>query len=326
MKALGLSLLILFAMIGSACSLSKNGEDKNSHATSENQVREESLVGKDQTSQSAQRIQKYEEQLIENVVKAKIKEIRVNVEGPSLLEAPSKEYKEFDEKIASVFQSLKMGDLNSAADESKKLGLSCADLEASLLHQYVLKGVVNFNDVSKLIRDISCENSASANQMQVIYNLEVRRQFFEKFKDPSVLKYALNQTNFKKLKSPLFAVGDTGVSLSLPVLYRIWDACSMGIRSDEQYPAILCSYYEDNSEGEKAFKKELGIEDFSTEIRIIKDNRLIYSSTWFRVTRAFSYNFAELLFEYMSMQKKFEGDDADLGELALSNQRFENMQ
>ncbi|QDK45030.1 hypothetical protein DOM22_07580 [Bdellovibrio sp. ZAP7] len=135
----------------------------------------------------------------------------------------SKSFDYHRELFNEIFDDLNSGETAKAIGKVQSLGLTCPILYKSIVpRSFVYPQNIASKKILNFIQKLGCSNSLNSNEISLLYNLEAKRIFQERFKDVSLFIALLNSP---ALKTKMIQISDFGISISPWFLFGIGQDC-----------------------------------------------------------------------------------------------------
>ncbi|MGE9746483.1 hypothetical protein [Bdellovibrio bacteriovorus] len=194
---------------------------------------------------------------------------------------------EYAKKTQSILEFVAQSDFAAAQGVMSRTGLSCQfvrnqivqDLQADVIKESVVI-------VMKFLKQLSCAEEISPQDVQLLYEAELIRQFQRFFNEPTLLGYLSNRPT---LKSTLWNIDESGLWMSPALLMRIsWSHENYRVQPSLQCPklpigVLNCTEYADDDFASSEYLIEkYGIKQSEFDLIYVKQGQVIGSYRKFK--------------------------------------------
>ncbi|CAE79092.1 hypothetical protein AB1A81_05400 [Bdellovibrio bacteriovorus] len=156
---------------------------------------------------------------------------------------------EYAKKTQSVLELVAQSDFAAAQGLINRTGLSCQFVRNQIVQDLQADVIKDSAAVDKFLKQLSCAEEISSQDLQLLYEAELIRQFQRYFNAPALLAYLSNRPS---LKSTLWNIDESGLWMSPALLMRIsWSYENHWSRQDLLCPklevgALNCKEFADD--------------------------------------------------------------------------------
>lgn len=193
---------------------------------------------------------------------------------------------EYAKKAQSVLELISKFDSAAAQGLMTRTGLSCQFVRNQIVQDIQADLIKDSVAVVKFLKKLECAEEISAQDVQLLYEAELIRQYQGFFRDPTLLGYLSHRPT---LKSTLWDIDDSGLWMSPALLMRIsWSHENHQVQPEEQCPLLVvgaanCKEYADDDFGSSDYLIEkFGIKKSNFDLIYVKQGQVVGSYRKFK--------------------------------------------
>ncbi|WP_374035211.1 hypothetical protein ACES2I_05330 [Bdellovibrio bacteriovorus] len=225
--------------------------------------------------------------------------------GFTLNKASSFLAEEYGKKAQMVMEYVSKSEFGAANGLMIRTGLSCEFVRNQIIQDLQADVIKNSDVMVKYLNQLSCKNEISSQDIQLLYEAELIRQFQRYFDDSLLLGFLSHRPN---LKSTLWNIDNSGLWMSPKLLMRIsWSKDNIHRKEGTCPPPSVvgqkeCAFYADDDYGPSDYLSEkAGIKSSNYELIYVSKGKVIGSYRRFKRQSRHNGRLADPLFVNASM-------------------------